>query len=985
MQRYFYVLQNCKLIAFVTIMLGSIVPYVSHAGTDLEQGWFNPPISSRLRAYWWWLNGNVTKEAISRDLKEMKAKGFGGAVIMDADGSNQNGNEKVPHGPTFASKQWTDLFVHSLKEANRLGLEISLNIQSGWNLGGPMVTAEDAVKKFTWSTVQVDGGNKLTVKLPRPPINDNFYRDVCLLAWPVKTNHNYNKKSLSNYKIKALIERPSLPGPNGWALVSSAPETAQFLLGESPVLPGEEDAISKDIIELSKYLKITQNDTICWDFPPGKWQILRCGYTLADWRKVSTHSDGWAGYAIDVLSKQAFINYWMTVVDPLLKHAGNFPGNTLKYLHTDSWEIEVFNWTPSLPEEFSKRRGYRLEPWLPVLAGFIVNNREESSRFLEDFRRTIGDLAADNHYRVFAELAHNHGLLIHPESGGPHYTPIDAQQCLGINDIPMSEFWAAAKTHRTLDRTRFFIKQPASAAHTMGKAIVAAEGFTTIGPHWQERIWPNLKPSFDQALCEGMNLLVWHAVVCSPPEMGIPGQQYFAGTHFNPNTTWWPMSEPFLAYINRCQYLLQQGLFVADVCYYYGDLVPNFTQTKRVNPAHVPTGYDYDVISAEALINRASVSNGKLVLPNGMSYEMLVLPDHKQISLPVLHKIEELASKGALIIGHRPVRASGLANYPTCDKQVHEITSKLWNSNPNENSIVRESASKAKVIKELPVGTVLEQLGIKPDIEILSAQYPRAIDFIHRRTDDSDIYFLANLTNIPQKADIIFRVCNRSPELWDPVTAKIYRISNYTNIGSRTSLQIEFNPFGSCFVVFRNHTSKNIETNQAILVNANYKIIAELTEDWTVHFNPRWGGPKTVVFDRLMNWISHTNPGIKYYSGSALYEKQFILPSSISGHRIFLNLGDVREIASVKVNNINCGVVWCPPFRVEITRSAKVGTNNLEIEVINFWPNRIIGDLYLPTHKKYTRTNIRTLNRNTPLMDSGLLGPINIELISQDK
>ena len=234
-----------------------------------------------------------------------------------------------------------------------------------------------------------------------------------------------------------------------------------------------------------------------------------------------------------------------------------------------------------------------------------------SNRFLNDFRRTMGDLAIDNHYRLFRDGAHRHGLLIHPESGGPHAVPIDAQQCLGFNDAPMSEFWAWSWRHRVGDANRFFVKQPASAAHTYGRKLVLAEGFTTIGPHWQETLWDNLKPSFDQALCEGLNLLVWHAFVCSPQEAGMPGIQYFAGTHLNPNSTWWSRSGPFFDYINRCQWMLQQGLFVADVAYYYGDHVPNFTQLKRTDPAKVLPGYDYDVVTEEVVLTRMTVQDGR--------------------------------------------------------------------------------------------------------------------------------------------------------------------------------------------------------------------------------------------------------------------------------------------------------------------------------------------------------------------------------------
>ncbi|HZI31663.1 MAG TPA: glycosyl hydrolase, partial [Candidatus Binatia bacterium] len=339
----------------------------------------------------------------------------------------------------------------------------------------------------------------------------------------------------------------------------------------------------------------------------------------------------------------------------------------------------------------------------------IINSREASDRFLFDYRKTLGDLAIDDHYRLFRDNAHKHGLLIHPESGGPHAVPIDAQRCLGWDDAPMSEFWAWSWTHRIGDPNRFFVKQPASAAHTYGHNLVLAEGFTTIGPHWQSRIWNNLKPSFDKALCEGLNVLVWHAFVCSPESEGIPGQQYFAGTHLNPNVTWWNLSAPFFSYINRCQWMLQQGHFAADVLYYYGDHVPNFAQLKASDPAHVLPGYDYDVITAEALIERASVKDGKIVLPNGNNYRVLVLPDRDEISLSVLKKIRELVAAGATVIGPKPVQGETLGNEASTDGKVKTLADELWGGKVGAGRVIADKTAREVLLAD----------GVPPDCEFL--------------------------------------------------------------------------------------------------------------------------------------------------------------------------------------------------------------------------------------------------------------------------
>ncbi|HMP84986.1 MAG TPA: glycosyl hydrolase, partial [Verrucomicrobiota bacterium] len=473
---------------------------------------------------------------------------------------------------------------------------------------------EDANKNLIWSETHPPASTNGPLVLPPPAgIKDNYYRDVAVVAFPNRTPAGNVRAEITDWRSKAMLDSLRFEGRNAWFLANSAPATARLIL-DKPGIPGEEAAHTNEVLDLSDTL--SSDGTLDWTPTNGSWIVLRFGATIGDHAHVSTSSDGWKGYALDPLDAGAFRRYWDSVVQILIADAGTHAGTTLKYLHTDSWEVDAFNWTPTQIAEFKKRRGYDPLPWLPTLAGYIVDDRKLSNRFLHDYRRTLADLAMDNHFRLFRELASAHKLQIHPESGGPHFTPIDAQQCLANNDVPMAEFWAESRSHRVDDVTRFFVKQPASAAHTAGRRFVAAEGFTTVGPHWQETLWDNLKPSFDMALCEGLNLLVWHAFVCSPEEEGLPGIQYFAGTHFNPATTWWEKSAPFLAYINRSQWMMQQGLFVADVLQYYGDHAPNYTQLKSSDPAKVLPGYDYDVIAAEQLLTRLQVKRGRLTLPD---------------------------------------------------------------------------------------------------------------------------------------------------------------------------------------------------------------------------------------------------------------------------------------------------------------------------------------------------------------------------------
>jgi hypothetical protein len=932
---------------------------IAHAQVDSsvwDAGWRQPPIQARIRAYWWWLNGNVTKESITRDLEGMKAKGFGGAVLFDANGASQDGNATVPHGPTFFSPAWRELYKHTLREADRLGLEISLNIQSGWNLGGPMVKAEDAPKKLVSSESRVTGGSHISTKLGQPKGRDGYYRDLFVVAYPVRASAaQASRKPIRNQEQKAL-QQPLLP----FSAPSSAP-----LFEEFPATPGEEDAQARDVIDLTSGFD-GKTGTLSWDAPAGEWIVMRFGCTLNDHCMVSTCSDGWDGYAIDPFDAGAFTRYWDAVVEPLLADAGPLAGKALKYLHTDSWEVEVANWTPTLREEFRKRRGYDMINWLPVIEGRIVNSRDQSNRFLADYRKTMGDLAIDNHYRIFRDRAHRHNLQIHPESGGPHGVPIDAQRCLGWDDAPMSEFWAWSWTHRIGDDNRFFVKQPASAAHTYGHPLVLAEGFTTIGPHWQETLWDNLKPSFDKALCEGLNVLVWHAFVCSPDSTGIPGQQYFAGTHLNPKVTWWSRSSPFFSYVDRCQFLLQQGLFAADVAYYYGDHVPNFARHKRTDPARIQPGYDYDVITEEVILTRTSVKDGRIVLPDGMSYRMLVLPDLPVISLPVLRKLRDLVAAGATVVGPRPMESGSLQDYPACDAEVARIADELWGG----------KAGKGRVIADKSAREVLMADGVPQDCEFADVTPKADLDFIHRSANGAEIYFLASRSDVAATARTTFRVSGKAPELWDPVSGGRRYASAYAEADGRTTVPLELPPCGAVFVIFREPSAAHAAT--AAGNSPAYASVMELGGPWSVSFDPKWGGPASATFDSLASWTTRAEPGIRYYSGTATYHKSFDMPAGAAGKRLALDLGNVKELAEVRLNGRSLGIVWTPPFRVDLSGPLKQRGNSLEIDVVNFWPNRIIGDASLPESKRLTRTNIRKLTAKTPLVESGLLGPVRL-------
>jgi hypothetical protein len=969
--------------AILVLVFGSLISEPGGAQarqSSLEKGFRQPLQSAGVRCFWWWLNGNVTKEAITRDLEEMKAKGFSGAMIFDAGGAEQRGNRQVPAGPMFTTPAWRELFIHAVREADRLGLELSLSIQSGWNLGGPRVTPDMAAKMLTWSEIQVQGPTTFHDKTPQPQTRDDFYRDIALLAYRSKTGpvrsvpvraYPSAEKITPDGVTTSEPDTPRDPIRDLAAkaaskeLGSSAPD-CRFLLTDVPAAPGEEDVRVADILNISEHMK--PDGRLVWEVPAGTWTILRFGYTPSGAR-VSTSSAGWQGRVIDYMDSDILRRYWDAIVAPLLADIGPLACRSLKYLHTDSWECGGANWTQSLPREFERQRKYSLLPYLPVIAGKIVESRDVSNRFLADFRKTLGDCIAENHYATFAELAHRHGMGIHPESGGPHAGPFDGLKCLGRSDLVMSEFWVPSP-HRPTPPQRFFVKQASSVAHTYGKQIVGAEAFTSIGPHWNDVLWASQKPSFDHEACSGLNLCFLHTFTCSPKEMGLPGQEYFAGTHINPNVTWWEMAGAFTTYLARCQFMLGQGRFVADVCHYAGDHVPNIMPLKEADPAGALPGYDYDFISEETLLGM-SVEEGQLTLPSGMRYRVLTLPDHRVMSIPSLEAVANLVEAGATVVGPKTERTASLTDYPRCDERLANLSEELWGPAPAESG--RRSVGRGQVAWGKTAREVLGENQIGPDFEYQATDRQAVLDYIHRRVDDRDVYFVCNQSDREVDAECSFRVTRKKPQLWNPLTGNIQDAA-HSQKGERTHVSISFAPYGSWFVVFGGR-----DLPAAAPAIRAVEPLRPLEGPWSITFLSPWGDTFSTTLTQLGDWAEHSDERIRYHSGKGVYECDFDMPDSAtqSERRLLLDLGRVEDIgiARVVLNDQDLGIVWTRPFRVDITDSMKPGVNRLKIEVINSWRNRLIGDRRLPAGQAHSSTNI-TVGENWKLTPSGLLGPV---------
>ncbi|MEI6647475.1 MAG: glycosyl hydrolase [bacterium] len=1076
------------------------------ATDELQQGFMQPPDAAKPHTWWHWMNGNITKEGITADLEAMQRVGLGGAQIFNA-------AEGIPHGSVdFNSKAWREMVQFAASEARRLGLELCIHNCAGWSSsGGPWNTPEHSMKIVVTCEQLVKGPARFDAVLPHPKVKRDFYRDIALLAFPTPVGE---RVSMTAHSPRIVVEDL---------------ENKVFFKRDGKIKPASGDAgaacdpVQTDqIIDLTA--KMTPDGRLAWGVPDGEWTILRVGYTSNDRSNHPAPAEG-TGLECDKLSSEAAQAHWDGMMGKLIEELGPLAGNIKDGLNNvliDSYEVGPQNWTQKFREEFKKRRGYDLIHFLPVFTGRVVDSPEITDRFTWDLRRTIADLFAENYSGQFAKMAHRAGLLYSVEPYGN--CPSDDLQYGSSADIPMSEFWPGN------DTSAGNAKLAASVAHVYGRKFVGAESFTAppnMGK-WLKDPY-SLKIQGDSVYCAGVNRIIYHRYAHQPwtkPDRypGMTMGQW--GTHFERTVTWWEQSRAWLKYQARCQYLLQEGTFVADVLFYCGEGAPN-----SMPDVWMPKGYDYDGCSADALMNRMSVRNGRIVLADGagkagagMSYRLLVLPDDKTMSLPVLRKIKKWVDAGAIVVGPKPVKAPGLVGYPQCDADVKRLADEVW----------------PKILSGKAPADVLKAAGVKPDFECTNTRAQLA--YIHRVKEDADIYFVSNQKYAFDQAECLFRVSGKTPEFWYPETGKIETAPVYSEQDGRTSVLLRFEPAEAVFVVFRRKpaadhavsvryapaveqtkpssdltilkaeygvlgnspeaagkvvdvtaklvslmkdgalevqvdnglagrdpaylTPKELRVeyrykgkvkvtklpeNQILVLpdeggaafstyelavhpggglevytwkpgvfevqTASGKVLKvavhevpkpqEITGAWELSFPPNWGAPEKLVLDKLISWTAHNDKGVNYFSGTATYRKTFDVQQVARNKqkaKTYLDLGDLKNIAEVTLNGKELGILWKPPFRVEVTDTLRTGKNDLVVKITNLWPNRLIGDEFLPADRewngmqlkawpawvlegkpsptgRFTFTTWHHWTKEDDLLPSGLFGPVMLRTV----
>lgn len=741
---------------------------------------------------------------------------------------------------------------------------------------------------------------------------------------------------------------------------------------ERSATPEVKNAILKtNVIDLSS--KVKENGFLEWTPPDGKWVIMRLGYSLTGHRNSPASPEA-TGLEVDKLNPVYVKRYFDNYLGQYNDATGGIMGQRgLQYVITDSWEAGTQNWTDNLITEFKNRRGYDLLQWLPVLSGNIVESAEASDRFLWDFRRTLEELVAEYHYDHLTEILKERGMkgrYTESHEGGRAFIG-DGMEVKRKSAVPMSATWTpggfGGNEGDVATRFKADVRESASVAHVYGQKYVAAESLTAIGTAWA---WSPelLKPVADMELASGLNRFVIHTSVHQPVNDKIPGLGLGPfGQWFTRHETWAEQAGVWTNYLARSCYMLQQGKAVADIAYMYGE-GNNITALFGQQLPQIPEGYEFDFVNADAVLNALKVEDGIITTPGGMKYKLLLLDEStRQMTLPVLKKIMEMVSAGAIVCGMKPAATPSLADDQA---EFTALAKNLWPEGKGEKVI-----GKGKVYTGYTAKEILEMQNIIPDFSYTKQYEDTKILYVHRAINNGEIYWLNNRKNRVEEIEAVFRVNGKVPELWHPETGYIEKVS-YRIEGEVTKIPIQLEPNDAVFVVFKNKARKNFLT----IEKPEEKVLTEIPAPWKVKFQAQRGAPAEAEFETLYPWNESSNSGIKYFSGTGTYSKIINIPAEWlnQNSEIWLDLGSVKNIAEVLLNGKSVGIIWKVPFRIKIKEKLQEGNNNLEIKVTNLWVNRLIGDQQPDAKEKLTYTTQPFYQADSPLLPSGLLGPVRI-------
>jgi alpha-L-rhamnosidase len=851
---------------------------------------------------------------------------------------------------------------------NSKGLIVATQVPGDWsddNYGQgvrkhpPLGQLESSVDGIKWESVctlpqrgfQLDGRERQTLAFPARTAR---YFRLNFHDWG--RNEQYKDDDLHLGDIELLGEARM----DQWE-VKSANYIDFADPDRTPAYAADEVIDPAKIVDLTD--RLSPDGKLDWDAPPGRWTILRFGHT-ATGAIVKHGRPESKGFECDKMSAKAAQVQFENYTGKILKEIKTVPGARLAGINIDSAETGSQNWTSDFAAQFQTRRGYDLRRFLPAMAGRVVGSVEQSDRFLTDVRRTCADLIADLYFGEFQRLCHANDMTVMAQTGIATPMPIDDIQAKGHIDIPMCEFWMS-QADGTLD-----CKETSSAAHVYGLPIVAAEAFTGSSA---DVTLAKFKPLADNALALGVNRFVVLAYVHQPWDDRKPGvteDRYYLPTQRH--NTWWEYSGAFWNSLSRSSYMMQQGKPVMDLLYHLGNDVPQKIAPARMRPAP-PEGYDFDACGDEILL-RASVKDGRVVLPSGMSYRALVLAGGDRLTLAAARQLRKLVTQGAIVIATSKAAGSrSLADGAAGDVEVRRIADELWGQGQPGTS-GEQATGRGKVIWGRTPAQVLGGLGLPKDFEPVPTNPERKILFAHRRSGTDDIYFMANHLAEPAAFNGLFRIQGKIPQAWNPETGEISSLPGFTAKHGRIEVPISLEAHGSLFVVFRDEPAPKAIASGLV---GGIPIWKTLSGPWRVGFQPNAGPPEQLTFPELISWPEHSDPGVRSYSGTATYLQEFELPV-LPKENVILDLGRVEQLASVSLNGNELGVLWKTPFAVDVTKPLRLGKNRLEVKVVNVWRNRLIADAGLPEAKRVTWASYNPYKPGDRLSPSGLLGPVRL-------
>ncbi len=957
----------------------------------LKKDFAEPPLDARPKGMWCWVNGNFGYEGITHEIREVSEHGMGGLDIWDAPPVTDF-NNVVPTGPGYPS----DEFMQGVKHASEQALKYNINLGFIWNQSVSYRDPENEIKVLESNETIVTGPGRKTIRLSVPEIR-------------------YGRRKP---KRPPMVERDKA----GNRIYFWDVGVLAFPVEEDPRLVD-----SRKVADLTE--KLEDNGDIRWDVPQGKWRVVR--YTcIHSGQNGLTPSPATRKPALDMLDPDATEIHLKYLLDFMEKHMGDLGETALQYLCSDSYEFRGHKWTVEFPRFFRERYGYDIRPFLPAIFGYTVGTPDSTRRFLADYNNLVSDLTIENHYHKCVEVANSYGTGFISEAAGPgypvHNVPFESLRASGHLTYPRGEFWhyPAGETENTREHLQI-IKGPASAAHIYDQEIVEAESFTSVWL-WQEGPG-DYKHTVDRLFTEGLNRIAFHTFPHTPERAGKPGYVYGFGTQISETLPWWPKSKPFMDYLGRSGHMLRQGEFVADYLYFYGDTAPNFVPSMVLDPLN-PEGHDYDYINSEVLINSLQVSGNRLVIPRGPTYELLVLPGKDAMEPGTLEKVEQLVREGAWILGPKPRRGYSLG-YKQLDEDIREIADRMW-QDCDGKSVQRVSYGNGRIFWNVPLTDVLKEKGVKPDFISGSGQKAPDVRYIHRRSGNTDIYFVSNQSNREIYIDPLFRVTGKQPEIWDPVSGRSFVSPLYSEEDGYTRVPLVFPPSGSVFVVFAGsgrdaHYTELLKDGEPVfpsggetgvcfrfshrgeilfLDQGKYTLkrgrreevtefdgirqTLDLNTGWEVSFTDPWDKTFHAGLDKLKSWTEYGDDRIRFFSGMATYVKNFELPAESlqTGGRVELVFDGLGEIAEFYLNQRDMGIVWTRPYRVDITEAVIEGENTLKIEVVNNWANILCGEARKPEEQRRFHSNITRLptgwktpfeelpTEEEPLPESGIRG-----------